>query len=62
MLLLAIESRTILAALSRPAAAQACAAARRMALFIAIEAGLVLIALGLAAAMTAITPPSSRYR
>jgi putative copper export protein/mono/diheme cytochrome c family protein/peroxiredoxin len=54
--LLAIESRAMLPALSSPTAANSSAAARRMALLIGIEAGLVLVALGLAAAMTVITP------
>jgi putative copper resistance protein D len=56
VLLLAIESRPILDALSSPAAANASASARRMALLIAIETGLLLIALGLAAATTVTTP------
>jgi putative copper resistance protein D len=56
VLLLAVESRSMLPALSSPTAAKSCAAARRLALFIAIEAGLVLVALGLATAMAVITP------
>jgi putative copper export protein/mono/diheme cytochrome c family protein/peroxiredoxin len=56
VLLLAIESRAMLPALSSPTAANSSAAARRIARLIAIEAGLVLVALGLAAAMTVITP------
>lgn len=56
VLLLAVESRAMRPGLSRPAVANASAAARRMALLIAIEAGLVLVAIGLAAAMTVITP------
>jgi putative copper export protein/mono/diheme cytochrome c family protein/peroxiredoxin len=55
-LLLAAASRTILPALSSPPAATASATARRMALFIAIEAGLVLVVLGFATAMTVTTP------
>lgn len=56
VLLLALEGRRLRPALSRPAAASSSAVARRLALLIAIEAGLVLVALGLAAAMTVITP------
>jgi putative copper resistance protein D len=56
VLLLAIESRAMLPALSSPTAVKSSAAARRMAMFMAIEAGLMLVALGLAAAMTVITP------
>jgi putative copper export protein/peroxiredoxin/mono/diheme cytochrome c family protein len=56
VLLLAIESRAMLPALSSPTVANSPAAARRMALLIAIQAGLVLVALGLAAAMMVITP------
>jgi putative copper resistance protein D len=55
-LLLAAQSRAMLPALSSPSAAKSSAAARRMALFIAIEAGLVLVVLGLATAMTLTTP------
>ncbi len=55
VLLLAIESGAMLPALS-PTAARSSVAARRMALVIAIEAGLALVALGLAAAMAVITP------
>jgi len=51
VLLLAIESGAMLPALSSPTAASSSVAARRMALLIAIEAGLALVALGLAAAM-----------
>lgn len=54
--LLAIESRAMLPALSSPTAANSSAAARRMALLVTVEAGLLLVALGLAAAMTLITP------
>ena len=56
VLLLAVESRAMLPALSSPTAANTSAAARRMALLIAVEAGLVFVALGLATAMTVITP------
>ena len=56
VLLLALESRATLPALSSPIATQSSAAARRMALLIAIEASLVFVALGVAAAMTMITP------
>ena len=55
-LLLAAASRALLPALSSPTAARPSATARRMALFIAIEAGLVLVVLGLATAMTETTP------
>ncbi|MFL5279545.1 MAG: CopD family protein [Rhodopila sp.] len=55
-LLLAAASRAMLPALSSPAAARSSATARRMAVFIALEAGLVLIVLGLATAMTVTTP------
>src|SRR5262249_38038167 len=55
-LLLAAASRAVLHTLSRPFAARPSATARRMALFIAIEAGLVLVLLGLATAMTLNTP------
>jgi putative copper resistance protein D len=55
-LLLAAASRAMLPALSSATAARSSAAARRMALFIAIEAGLVLVVLGLATAMTVTTP------
>jgi putative copper resistance protein D len=50
-LMLAAANRTLL-----PALPSASATAQRMALFIAIEAGLVLLLLGLAAAMTVTTP------
>jgi putative copper resistance protein D len=55
-LLLAAASRAVLPTLSSPTAARPSATARRMALFIAIEAGLVLVLLGLATAMTLTTP------
>jgi putative copper resistance protein D len=55
-LLLAAASRKILPALSSPTAATASATARRMASFIATEAGLVLVLLGFATAMTVTTP------
>src|SRR5262249_55049306 len=55
-LLLAAANRALLPALSGPNEARPAATARRMALFIALEAGLVLAALGLAAAMTVTTP------
>jgi putative copper resistance protein D len=55
-LLLAAASRAVLPSLSSPTAARPSATARRMALFIAIEAGLVLVLLGLATAMTETTP------
>jgi putative copper resistance protein D len=55
-LLLAFEAAAMPPALSSPAAANAAAPARRMALLIVIEAGLLLIALGFAAAMPLITP------
>jgi putative copper resistance protein D len=53
-LLLAAANRALLPALSGPN--EPSASARRMALFIALEAGLVLALLGLAAAMTVTTP------
>ena len=56
VLLLAVESPAMLAALSRPTAANTSAAAWRIALLIALEAGLLFVALGLAAAMTVTTP------
>jgi putative copper export protein/mono/diheme cytochrome c family protein/peroxiredoxin len=55
-LLLAAASRAVLPTLSSPTAARPSATTRRMALFIAIEAGLVLVLLGLATAMTLTTP------
>lgn len=55
-LLLAAASRALLPALPSPIAAKSSATARRMAMFIALEAGLVLIVLGLATAMTVTTP------
>jgi putative copper resistance protein D len=55
-LLLAAASRAMLPTLSGPTVAKSSATARRMALFIAIEAGLVLIVLGFATAMTVTTP------
>ncbi|MBV9250041.1 MAG: CopD family protein [Acetobacteraceae bacterium] len=55
-LLLAAASRAALPTLSSPTAVRSSATARRMALFIAIEAGLVLVVLGLATAMTETTP------
>jgi putative copper export protein/peroxiredoxin len=55
-LLLAAASRMLLPALSAPIEAKPSATARRMALFVALEAGLVLVLLGLAAAMTVSTP------
>jgi len=55
-LLLAAANRALLPALSGPNEGKASATAGRMALFIAIEAGLVLVLLGLAAAMTLTTP------
>jgi putative copper export protein/mono/diheme cytochrome c family protein/peroxiredoxin len=55
-LLLAAASRVMLPALSSPTAARSSATARRMAVFIALEAGLVLVVLGLATAMTVTTP------
>jgi putative copper resistance protein D len=55
-LLLAAASRARLPALSSPTPATASATARHMALFIAIEAGLVLVVLGFATAMTVTTP------
>jgi putative copper export protein/peroxiredoxin/mono/diheme cytochrome c family protein len=55
-LLLAGASRAVMPTLSSPTVARPSATARRMALFIAIEAGLVLVLLGLATAMTLTTP------
>jgi putative copper export protein/peroxiredoxin/mono/diheme cytochrome c family protein len=55
-LLLAAANRALLPALSGPNDAKPSATARRMALFIAVEAGLVLVLLGFAAAMTLTTP------
>jgi putative copper export protein/mono/diheme cytochrome c family protein/peroxiredoxin len=55
-LLLAAASRAVLPTLSSPTATRPSATARRMAWFIAIEAGLVLVLLGLATAMTETTP------
>jgi uncharacterized membrane protein/mono/diheme cytochrome c family protein/peroxiredoxin len=55
-LLLAAASRVMLPALSSPTAARSSATARRIAVFIALEAGLVLVVLGLATAMTVTTP------
>jgi putative copper export protein len=55
-LLLAAANRALLPSLSGQYGAKPSATARRMALFIAIEAGLVLVLLGLAAAMTLTTP------
>jgi putative copper export protein/peroxiredoxin/mono/diheme cytochrome c family protein len=55
-LLPAAASRAMLATLSSPTPAKGSATARRMALFIAIEAALVLALLGLAAAMAMTTP------
>jgi mono/diheme cytochrome c family protein/uncharacterized membrane protein/peroxiredoxin len=55
-LLLAAASRVMLPALSSPTAAKSSATARRMAVFIALEAALVLVVLGLATAMTVTTP------
>jgi putative copper export protein/peroxiredoxin/mono/diheme cytochrome c family protein len=55
-LLLAAASRVMLPALSSPTAAKSCATARRMAVFIALEAALVLVVLGLATAMMVTTP------
>jgi putative copper export protein/mono/diheme cytochrome c family protein/peroxiredoxin len=55
-LLLAAASRAMLPALSSPTAAKSSATAQRMAVFIALEAGLVLVMLGLATAMTVTTP------
>lgn len=55
-LLLAAVNRRLLPRLSGQNEAKPSATARRMALFIAIEAGLVLALLGLAAAMTLTTP------
>ena len=55
-LLLAAASRAMLPALSSPTAAKSSATARRMAVFIALEAALVLVVLGLATAMTVTTP------
>jgi putative copper export protein len=56
VLLLAAANRALLPALSGPNEAKSSATARRMALFIALEAGLVLVLLGFAAAMTVTTP------
>ena len=56
VLLFAVESRAILPALSSPNAANASAAAGRIALLIALKAGLVFVVFGLAGAMTLITP------
>lgn len=56
VLLLAAASRARLPALSDPNAGSSSPTARRMALFIAFEALLVLVLLGLAAAMTVTTP------
>jgi putative copper resistance protein D len=55
-LLLAIETLAMLPAFSNRSVARPSATARRMALFVAIEAGLVLVLLGLATAMTIATP------
>jgi putative copper resistance protein D len=55
-LLLAAGNRMLLPALSGPREAKPSATARRMASFIVLEAALVLILLGLAAAMTISTP------
>jgi putative copper export protein len=55
-LLLAAANRALLPTLSGPNDAKQSATARRMALFIALEAGLVLVLLGFAAAMTVTTP------
>jgi putative copper export protein/mono/diheme cytochrome c family protein/peroxiredoxin len=55
-LLLAAASRAMLPVLSSPTAAKSSATARRMAVFIALEAGLVLVVLGLATAMTVTAP------
>ena len=55
-LLLAAANRALLPALSGPSETKPSATARRMALFIAVEAGLVLVLLGFAAAMTVTTP------
>ena len=55
-LLLAAASRALLPALSSPIEAKPSVTARRMALFIGAEAGLVLVVLGFAAAMTVTTP------
>jgi putative copper resistance protein D len=55
-LFLAAANRALLPSLSGLYEAKPSATARRMALFIAIEAGLVLVLLGLAAAMTLTTP------
>jgi mono/diheme cytochrome c family protein/peroxiredoxin/uncharacterized membrane protein len=56
VLLLALESRAMLPALSNPVAANSSGPARRMALLIAVGAGMVFVALGLATAMKVITP------
>ena len=55
-LLLAAANRALLPSLSGPTEAKPSATAQRMALFIAIEATLVQVLLGLAAAMTLTTP------
>lgn len=55
-LLLAAANRALLPALSGSKEGKPSAIARRMALFIALEAALVLVLLGLAAAMTVTTP------
>jgi putative copper resistance protein D len=55
-LLLAAANRALLPALSSPDEAKASATARRMALFIALEAALVLALIGVAAAMTLTAP------
>jgi putative copper export protein/mono/diheme cytochrome c family protein/peroxiredoxin len=55
-LLLAAASRAMLPTLSSRIAAKSSTTARRMAMFIALEAGLVLVVLGLATAMTVTTP------
>jgi putative copper export protein/mono/diheme cytochrome c family protein/peroxiredoxin len=56
MLLLAAATHALLPKLSSPSPAIAAQAARRMALFTAVEAGLGLALLGFAAAMTVATP------
>jgi putative copper resistance protein D len=55
-LLLAIDTLAMLPAFSSRTGARPAAAARRMALLVAIEAGLALLLLGLATAMTVATP------
>jgi putative copper export protein len=55
-LLLATETLAMLPAFSSRTGARPSATTRRMALFIAIEAGLALLLLGLATAMTMATP------